>query len=794
MQLEKTTQTPPEPGKLNLGIEYVPLAKQRAFHRSASKFKLYIGAWRAGKCLYKDQKVLCSSGEHKKSKDLKVGDRIFGYDPSSGKSTICKITATETHLKPTERYLLSDNTEITCSVDHRFPCSWQGYDKVKKIGDIARKTKGNIAKGQYYLLGSQSIEFAKAKKSFKISPYILGLLLGDGGMTQNFVTFSTASEELLDELSRLEGITIKKGHGEYDYRLVSHERDQRGYNVNWVVTELRRLDLIGKNSHTKFIPKEYLLSSEKNRKEILSGLVDTDGTVGKRGAIEFCTCSEQLANDVIFILRTIGIRAKANKHITYSQDKKKCLSYRITWKDNKSVNLRVPFKRNRLRKRSVQRSHRVYIKEFFDFGIQECIDISIDHPSHLFLLDNLIATHNTFAGCVEAYSCCLAYPGCTGVIFRKDFSDLQDTTIKTLLEEVIPHDFVKEHHKTEHRITLKNGSIILYRHLKNGKKLGSLNLSWFFIDEAEEVEESMFEYLKGRLSSNLSKERYGWLVSNPPNEDHWIYRVFELENNYGHETFHASTYENREHLPEDYIESLEHLPPSWRKKYLEGQYGFTPDGKPYYEGYLEAVHKRKCTFNPQLPVDCGWDFGYHHVAFCVTQCDGTHWKILKELMGTDITIQRFASVQVIPFLNEHFPNANLRHFGDPAVHQVNDKSEQTSHEILQELGIYVHTKVSTYRERKEIIDGKINMLQNGLPLLIVDPSCRVINDGFLGGYHFPVRKDGQQATHKFDVPYRDGFYEHLMNSMEYVAVNKFSPLTNKGSRQRRQRPKSMDNM
>jgi len=400
----------------------------------------------------------------------------------------------------------------------------------------------------------------------------------------------------------------------------------------------------------------------------------------------------------------------------------------------------------------------------------------------------------TYAGCIEVFKQCLAYPGCTGVIFRKDYVDLRDTTIKTLLDEVIPEDFVKEHHRTEHRIMLRNGSTILYRHLKNGKKLGSLNLSWFFIDEAEEIEETMFEYLKGRLSSTLSDRRCGWLVSNPPNEDHWIYRVFELENNPGHATFHASTYENKEHLPPDYIESLEHLPPSWRKKYLEGQYGFTPDGKPYYEGYIEMVHKRKCSWNPQLPIDCGWDPGYHHQAFVVTQIDGPYWKILRELMGTDITTERFAELQVVPFLNENFPNANIRYFGDPAFHQVNDKSEQTSHQILQQKKIFIHTKVSEYRLRKEIIESKINTLQSGLPLIVVDPSCRIINDGFLGGYHYPVKKEGQQSTYKFDIPFKDGFYEHPMNALEYVAVNRFSPLKSTGQRGEKKKPGSMDNM
>lgn len=384
----------------------------------------------------------------------------------------------------------------------------------------------------------------------------------------------------------------------------------------------------------------------------------------------------------------------------------------------------------------------------------------------------------TFAGCQEALKKSILYPGNCGLIGRKDFTDVRDTTLKTFLE-ICPSDLIKSYNKTEHHIVLVNGSEIYFRELKPESSLGSMSLGWFYIDEAEEVEETIFERLKGRLSLQNVGTPCGWLTSNPPNEDHWIYKQFEISFDPEYFTIHASTYENKSHLPDGYITDLEKLPSSWRKKYVEGQYGFTPDGTPYYEGYQEHLHKRSLKWTPQLPLDCGWDSGRRHPAFVVTQWDGKYWKILAEILGADIRVDKFVDTQVLPFLNTKFPGANCRHYAGPEFMMGNDKSDSTSYEILQSKGIQLKVKHSEYSLRKQIIESKINSIIDGEPCLQVDSSCRILNDGFLGGYHYPTKKESQAFTLKMDLPYKDGFYDHLHEALQYIAVNMFSPITQK---------------
>ncbi len=763
---------------MKLEIEYNPNPKQTEFHCSSAKYRLFLGAWRSGKCLYVKQGVRMADGSIKQAQDIRAGDKILGYNRETCKAESCSVLSTEKTLKKTERYILSDNSEIICSPDHRFPCSWQGYDKEKEIGEIARRTKGNISKGYYYLLGVKKVNFLESKTPFKISPYILGLLLGDGCMVRNEISFSTPDKELLTELRTLDSLEIKK-RSEYDYGIVSKEKDAGGRNFNWLVTELRELGLLGKNSHTKFIPEKYLYSTEKDRKEILSGLVDTDGSVrkDKKGSIEYSTCSIQLAEGVQFILRTLGIRATVNRRTTKSPNGNLCLSYRLTWTDKNSVNLRIKRKRDLLGIRKLHRSHRVYIKEYYDFGIQECVDIAIDYPSHLFLLDNFIATHNTWAGCKEALKQSMLYPNNRGLIGRKNYTDLRDTTMRTFFEVCLP-ELIKSYNKTEHHLCLINGSEVFFRELKDRSGLGSFELGWFYIDEAEEVQESIFTYLKGRLNASATKRQCGWLTSNPPNKDHWLFNAFE-SGNANHYSIHANTYQNKKHLPDSYISELESLPESWRKKYLMGEYGFTPDGKPFYDGFKDSLHRRLLNYIKGKTIYRGIDFGFHH-PFCVWgQVDANdRFMVLKELMGADITIDKFAD-RITLFENEHFPDVEFKTFYDPAGEQVSDKNEQTSVEILKDKGITGSCKQSTYRERKELMEQKLSTLIAGIPALIADESCHVIIDGFLGGYHYPEAKDGKPVE---ETPFRDGYYEHGLNALEYIIVNLFNVRKKKPSR------------
>jgi len=362
---------------------------------------------------------------------------------------------------------------------------------------------------------------------------------------------------------------------------------------------------------------------------------------------------------------------------------------------------------------------------------------------------------------------------------REDFKDLKLSVMDRFFE-VLPSKLIKAKNEQFHFYDIEqpNGGMgrIYFNHLKDLDGLGSQEFAVIVVTEAHQITETTYRALKRRCRQ-AGLPTMILMESEPPNEGHWLSILTNPKSSSYDpdiEMWKLSTRENWDNLPLAYTGSLESMPESAKRKYIEGECGFTPDGTPFYKGFKESLHKKKLNYIPSRPLYRVWDYGYRHPACSFHQIDGKgRWLILKEMMGTDITILEFGNY-LKTMCKEWYPGAQWVDYGDPSGEQKTDKSEKTSVEILASLGIFVVSKQSTYRERKEIIERRLSTLIEGIPSLLVDESCKTIIDGFLGGYHYPIRRQNQAYNPNiFEIPYRDGFYEHLMNTIEYFAVNMF---------------------
>lgn len=377
----------------------------------------------------------------------------------------------------------------------------------------------------------------------------------------------------------------------------------------------------------------------------------------------------------------------------------------------------------------------------------------------------------------------LETPGLRVLWGRQDFKDLK-LSIMDKFFEIMPPEAIGDKSEQYHWYDIKvvdgqKPSRIYFNGLKDLTGLGSQEFAVIVINEVHEISEQAYRTLKRRCRQ-AGVPCMILMEGEPPNEGHWLAQLtnpaYDLYDS-DIEQWEVSTYENWKNLPAAYRGSLESMPAAWKRKYLYGKYGFIPDGKPYYQGYKEHIHSGEFEWNTEKELICGWDFGFHHPAVVITQIDlQDRWIWLREVLGNDITIDKFAD-QVIAILNRYYPGARCIHYGDPAVSQKTDKSELTSWQILMSKSIGLGYRASTYSQRKEIIEGKLSRLISGRPELMVDRRyCKIANDGFLGGYHYPEHQQGQSFGDKFEQPFKDGFYEHIMNAGEYIAVNLFSPI------------------
>lgn len=169
---------------------------------------------------------------------------------------------------------------------------------------------------------------------------------------------------------------------------------------------------------------------------------------------------------------------------------------------------------------------------------------------------------------------CLQHPGILGLVCRATYPELRDTTRREFLSIVTDQLYMKEgrdytFNRAENHFRFTNGSEVLFRSLDDPDKFKSLNLGFFYIDEASEANEEIFLMLQGRLRQK-GVRRCGYMTSNPEGHN-WLWKWFVATQKPGYAFFHAPTTENT-HLPQDYIEALMQYPENWRRRYMEGSF------------------------------------------------------------------------------------------------------------------------------------------------------------------------------------------------------------------------------
>lgn len=206
-------------------------------------------------------------------------------------------------------------------------------------------------------------------------------------------------------------------------------------------------------------------------------------------------------------------------------------------------------------------------------------------------------------------------------------------------------------------------------------------------------------------------------------------------------------------------------------------------GKPFYGGFIRGLHTRKVEVIRGKELLLGWDYGYHFPCCVISQIDSKErWNILDCLLGADELIDAFGE-RVKQYLNLNYLGFSVRNFGDPAGEQESDKSTRTSAMILADVGFKVtsipsNSNQANYDARKSIIEKKLKTLIDGIPALTINdtPANQIIIEAFEGGWHYPEASNTGFIDEK---PVKDGYYEHPINCIDYIAVNTFKAIENK---------------
>lgn len=372
--------------------------RYRQSPRKESRSELLVlptGCHRAG------QGILLYDGSIKQVEDIQIGDLLMGPDSTPRRVLeLHRGVDDMVEICPVKGESWVVNKRHILSLDRLQDHPERPYPSCQRGGicDVSITSWQQWSKTQQHLhkLYRVGVEFPCQEQSLPLHPYLLGVLLGDGGLSINGrVHLTNPDKELVDEVRRLlaeQGWYLKEVSSEnrcQSYRLSG--RDGRGRPKDGVPTVKRimeELGLLPVRCECRFIPQAYKVASRQDRLELLAGLFDTDGYLGN-GGFEYSSKSQQLANDVMFIARSLGLAAyKSPKPVNG------VIYYRVFISGDCSV---VPTHIER-KKAPLRQQKKDVLRTGFTVKptgtLEEYYGFTVD-GDHRYLLDDFTVTHNS---------------------------------------------------------------------------------------------------------------------------------------------------------------------------------------------------------------------------------------------------------------------------------------------------------------------------------------------------------------------------------------------------------------
>ncbi|MFQ6010880.1 MAG: LAGLIDADG family homing endonuclease [Nitrososphaerales archaeon] len=474
------------------------------------------GAARAGKVLAPNTSVLTTKG-WKRYEDLDYSDTLFDENGNKcnivGFSPVCEtgkwykvifdngeeIIAHENHEWVTHDYsyrsALSRRHGIKPNKNTTLEPTLITTKEIKKTLKVRNGTHTNHG---IPVCGPLKFE----SKELPLHPYLLGIWLGDGTSINPSIT--TTDPEIIDKIKRL-GYTVTK-------------KTKSCWYVKGIKHKFTLLDLIG----NKYIPNDYLFSSIDQRKELLRGLMDSDGTIDSKGRCGFDNTNKNLVDGTRFLLNSLGIKTNKVSKVrqprlngeSYSPitNKKYKLCYRLNFTTTLPIfSLERKLKRIPTEVKKTVDYHYIYdVLEVPSFT-GRCIEV--DSSSNLYLCsESLIPTHNSFLLAHFAFMG-LLIPGVEIWILAEVYESAR-SEVEYLRGFIKSLFYPLDKYMIKERIDHKSGEMILTTRwgselrIKSAKAKGSVTgreLEMCLIAEPAWVPDDLYEEVRARMSSRLGR-------------------------------------------------------------------------------------------------------------------------------------------------------------------------------------------------------------------------------------------------------------------------------------------------
>lgn len=320
--------------------------------------------------------------------ELKVGDEVFD---ECGRIQRVKAKTEVYQSRPCYRLHFSDGSSIVADAEHFWPTRTfyerrdsraGGLRTTKEIYDTClQRIVGGREISNHSIDACQPVEYPQ--KDLPIAPYVLGTWLGDGSSHSGQICCHAKDVDEQEQILTAFGCETKR---------LGKQNEAVLLRVHGLTVALEKLDVL----RDKHIPEIYLRASVEQRRELLAGLLDTDGCATNDGRAVFTNTNKNLVDGVAELARSLGEIVTVRGPIRFKNP-----SWKPFWEVG-FVPQGCPFllvrKANKILSKASslkQKRHRHYIVSVESVKPQDTVCITVDGPSHLFLVGNYLPTSNS---------------------------------------------------------------------------------------------------------------------------------------------------------------------------------------------------------------------------------------------------------------------------------------------------------------------------------------------------------------------------------------------------------------
>lgn len=377
-------------------------------------------------------------------------------------------------------------------------------------------------------------------------------------------------------------------------------------------------------------------------------------------------------------------------------------------------------------------------------------------PAHFSAFVGGIGSGKSHAGCEKALNAALGQVGETkiatpnlGMIVSATYKMLKDSTLRTFLDLAAPH--IRNHHKGDQAITLKNGSEVLYRTATDPELLRGANLSWCLLDEAALYDSMVWRIMIGRLREH-GQLGYAF-ISTTPKGRNWVWQEFVAQQRPDYAIFKAKTRDNP-YLSTDYVSTLERsYEGEFAAQELEGEFVA-------FEGLIYSEFRRGIHLRPRETMPkafkykiAGVDWGYAHPGVMLVfgvDYDDRLFLIYEEYV-TQRRIEEWADTAA--WLNQQWGGIDTFYC---------DPSEPTFIDALRAKSCNATEANNDVLPGIQAVKSRLAIRDDGQPRLVIAEDCLHTAAEF-EMYQWATHKDGIR-----DAPKKT--HDHAMDALRYAVM------------------------